>query len=82
MITARILRFVLTSSFVKMFSSASNDIAVCKTVVKPLPDVSNIFYMSHNVVSAITSEIGSFITQTFAENDITELSIVGRYINM
>ena len=30
------------------------------------------------IKSAITSEIDSFITQTFAENDITELSIVGR----
>ena len=30
------------------------------------------------IKSAITNEIDSFITQTFAENDITELSIVGR----
>ena len=30
------------------------------------------------IKSAISSEIGSFITQIFAENDITELSIVGR----
>ena len=30
------------------------------------------------IKSAITSEIDSFITQTFAENDITEISIVGR----
>ena len=30
------------------------------------------------IKSAFTSEIGSFIMQTFAENDITELSIVGR----
>ena len=29
------------------------------------------------IKSAITSEIDSFITQKFAENDITELSIVG-----
>ena len=30
------------------------------------------------IKSAITSEIDSFITQTFAQNDITELSVVGR----
>ena len=35
------------------------------------------FNMS-GIKSAITSEIGSLITQTFAENDITEPSIVGR----
>ena len=29
------------------------------------------------IKSAITNEIDSFITQTFAENDITELSIFG-----
>ena len=35
-------------------------------------------YNMSGIKSAITSEIDSFITQTFAENDITELSIVGR----
>ena len=30
------------------------------------------------IKSAITSEIDSLIAQTYAENDITELSIVGR----
>ena len=30
------------------------------------------------IKSIITSEIGSFITQTFSENNITELSVVGR----
>ena len=34
-------------------------------------------YNMYRIKSAITSEIGSFITQTFAENDIAELSIVG-----
>ena len=33
------------------------------------------------IKSDITSEIDSFITQTFAENDITELLIVGRANN-
>ena len=35
-------------------------------------------YNMSAIKSAITSEIDSFITQTFAENEITELSIVGR----
>ena len=35
-------------------------------------------YNMSGIKSAITSEIHSFITQTFAENDIMELSIVGR----
>ena len=35
-------------------------------------------YNMSGIKSAITSEIDSFVTQTFAENDITELSIVGR----
>ena len=35
-------------------------------------------YNMSGIKSAITSEIGSFITQTLAEYDITELSIVGR----
>ena len=35
-------------------------------------------YNMFGIKSAITSEIDSFIKQTFAENDITELSIVGR----
>ena len=35
-------------------------------------------YNMSGIKSAITSEIDSFITQTFAENDIIELSIVGR----
>ena len=35
-------------------------------------------YNMSGIKSAITSKIDSFITQTFAENDITELSIVGR----
>ena len=35
-------------------------------------------YNMSGIKSAITSEIDSLITQTFAENDITELSIVGR----
>ena len=34
-------------------------------------------YNKSGIKSAITSEIDSFNTQTFAENDITELSIVG-----
>ena len=40
-------------------------------------------YNMSGIKSAITSEIGSFITQTFAENDIMELSIiVGRTRNI
>ena len=42
---------------------------------------SNLQDMKYNmsgIKSVIRSEIDSFITQTFAENDITELSIVGR----
>ena len=35
-------------------------------------------YNMSGIKSAITSEIDSFITQTFAENDVTDLSIVGR----
>ena len=35
-------------------------------------------YSMSRIKSAITNEIDSFITQRFAENDITELSIVGR----
>ena len=35
-------------------------------------------YNMSRIKSAITSEIESLITQTFAKNDITELSIVGR----
>ena len=35
-------------------------------------------YNMSRIKTAITSEIDSFITQTFAENDIKELSIVGR----
>ena len=35
-------------------------------------------YNMSGIKSAITSEIYSFITKTIAENDITELSIVGR----
>ena len=35
-------------------------------------------YNMAGIKSAITSEIDSLITQTFAENDITELSIAGR----
>ena len=35
-------------------------------------------YNMAGIKSAITSEIGSFTTQTVAENDITELSIGGR----
>ena len=35
-------------------------------------------YNLSGIKSAITSEIDSLITQTFAENDITELGIVGR----
>ena len=34
-------------------------------------------YNMSGIKSAVTSEIGSFIPQTFAENDISELSIVG-----
>ena len=35
-------------------------------------------YNISGIKSAITSEIKSFITQTFSENDITVLSVVGR----
>ena len=35
-------------------------------------------YNMSGIKSVITNEIDSFITQTFAENDITELSILGR----
>ena len=45
------------------------------------PLENNLHDMQYNmsgIKSDITSEIDSFITQTFAENDITELSIVGR----
>ena len=35
-------------------------------------------YNMSGIKCAITSEIGSFVTQTFAEKDITDLSIVGR----
>ena len=41
----------------------------------------NLQHMKYNmsgIKSTITNEIDSFITRTFAENDITELSIVGR----
>ena len=41
-------------------------------------NLQDVKYNMSGIKSAITSEIGSFITQTFAENDITELSIVGR----
>ena len=44
----------------------------------------NLQDMKYNICgikSAVTSEIDSLITQTFAENDITELPIVGRANN-
>ena len=40
-------------------------------------NLQDIKYNMSGIKSAITSEIDSLITQTFAENDITELSIVG-----
>ena len=35
-------------------------------------------YNMSGIKSAIVSEINSFITQTFSENDIAKLSVVGR----
>ena len=35
-------------------------------------------YNMSGIKSAITSEMNTLITQTFSENDITELTIVGR----
>ena len=35
-------------------------------------------YNMSGIRSAIADEIGSFINQAYSENDITELSIVGR----
>ena len=35
-------------------------------------------YNKSGIKSAMTNEIDAFITQMFAENDITELSIVSR----
>ena len=51
------------------------DVSIDSTLENNLQDMK---YNMSGIKSAIMSEIDSLITQTFAENDITELSIVGR----
>ena len=64
--------------------------ALSKTIV--VEDVSidsllenNLQDMKYNmsgIKSVFKCEIDSFITQTFSENDLTELSIVGSHVNI
>ena len=45
-------------------------------------NLQDVKYNMSGIKSAITSEIDSFMTQTFAENDITELQLLAAHINI